>query len=589
MESILASGGNTGLSASDLVWATMMVEAGVAENPPGLADFLGKDLPLMRGAKQINFTVIRENGLSSNSWGVTASKQGDVYVFCRDHMQSMKISLHQSGRQFVAFTEQSREFRTGNDRRWIGWHEPQEYDGPRMVPSFNLFFPSWGLGLTEEVRTQDPQVWEVPQINVPAAESPLATTISFVITNSNLTMPFTDVEGTRLVPFGVLDARPGKKLWLVTRYESEDALKQLAINAIESANADPQINASFVGLADDVTFGMCVDGFNTGGIAFMMPFPATTRIAEGWESRKLIAPWISGPSRQPEPKEGFMASDPITYISVNLTPEVGSNSTLSAIRVVPAGQEGEIVFGRTLNYGEEDSGEGIVLQPGQYLVFPVGSLKITIQDIDQRADVGEDGYAAVANTVWSWLRIGPEPDFGLFQYLFAAARRLDSAHENCQSALLELGALVNESYIKTRERQIRALGRAEAMCVALNRATRMLERLPDKFPISTKLPSSVNSIGPALNSIRDAFEHVDERVFGNARRESIEEALTIFDQDDFMTSGILRYAGYSLDLRSDVLPALIDQRSFIYDVAVEKAGSAKTLNVPLQFDPFMCD
>ena len=163
---------------------------------------------------------------------------------------------------------------------------------------------------------------------------------------------------------------------------------------------------------------------------------------------------------------------------------------------------------------------------------------------------------------------------------------LDSAHEHCQRALLALHAPVNESYIKTQERQIRALGRAEAMCVAFHRATRMLEMLPDRFPISTTLPASVNSIGPALNSIRDAFEHVNERVFGHARRESIEEALTIFDQDEFMTSGILRYAGYSLDLRCEVLPALINQRSFIYDVAVEKAGSAKTLNVPLRFGPF---
>jgi len=415
----------------------------------------------------------------------------------------------------------------------------------------------------------------------------LAATISFIITSSNLTMPFTDDEGNRLVPFGVLDARPGKKLWLVARYEPDDALKQLAISAIEAANADPQMNAHFAEFAEDATFGMCVDGFNAGGIAYMMPFPATAPTSESCKSGKLFLPWTWEPPSQPEPQEGFTAFDPITHISINLTPEVGINSTLSAIRVVPAGQQGGIVFGRTLHHGEEDSGEGIIPQPGQTLVFPVGSLKVSIRDIDQRVDVGEDGYSDMANTVWSWLRLGPKPDFGLFQYLFAAARRLDSAHDNCQSALQEVGRPTNESYIKTRERQIRALGRAEAMCVAFDRATRMLEKLPKRFPISTKTPPSVNSIGTALGSIRDAFEHVDERIFGNAHKESIEEAFTIFDQDDFMKSGILRYAGYSLDLRNDVLPALVEQRSFIYDVAIEKAGSAKTLNVPLRFGPFI--
>ena len=121
-----------------------------------------------------------------------------------------------------------------------------------------------------------------------------------------------------------------------------------------------------------------------------------------------------------------MAIDPITYISINLTPTVGSSSMLSAMRVVPAGQEGDIIFGRTLNSGEKDSGQGIVLELGQTLVFPMGSVKTTIQDIDQRADVGDAGYADVANTVWSWSRIGPQPDFELFQYLFAAGRRLGS-------------------------------------------------------------------------------------------------------------------------------------------------------------------
>ena len=105
MEPVRAGDCNRGLSASDLAWMTMMVKAGTAENPSGLADFIGMGLPLLRRAKQINFSVIRENGLSSNSWGVKASKQGDIYVFCRDHMKTMKISLHQSGQQFVAFTE----------------------------------------------------------------------------------------------------------------------------------------------------------------------------------------------------------------------------------------------------------------------------------------------------------------------------------------------------------------------------------------------------------------------------------------------------------------------------------------------------
>ena len=37
-------------------------------------------------------------------------------IYCRDHMKQMKISLHKSGTQFVAFTEQSDIKMTGNSR-----------------------------------------------------------------------------------------------------------------------------------------------------------------------------------------------------------------------------------------------------------------------------------------------------------------------------------------------------------------------------------------------------------------------------------------------------------------------------------------
>lgn len=245
-------------------------------NPPGLAEFLDQGLPLIRGTKSINFAVMRSNGLSSNSWGVTVSKQNDIYLYCRDHMQDVKVSLHQSGTQYVGFTEQSGLYRLGN-RRWHQWLEAEAYNGPNMVPSFSLFFPSWGLGLTEEVRKEDPKVWDASQVYLPGAESPLATTISLVITNPNLVMPCADIEGNQLVPFGVLDVSPEKSLWLVARYEPEGALKELAIEAIGSANTNPKLLSSLVETTDDRALGLCVDGFTSGGIAFMMPFPVTAR------------------------------------------------------------------------------------------------------------------------------------------------------------------------------------------------------------------------------------------------------------------------------------------------------------------------
>ena len=276
---------------------------------------------------------------------------------------------------------------------------------------------------------------------------------------------------------------------------------------------------------------------------------------------------------------------PIRYMSISIGPNVSANDTLIAVRVVPAGREGNNVIGKTLNYGEPDSGDAITIRSGEKLLFPVGNMKITIQDIDRENSPESDGYAAVSNTIWTWLQVGPSPDLELFRFLVAAARRLDAAHDLCVNAFNNLGSRPGEPVIKTRARIFKALGYAELMCVALNRAIRMIKAIPSKFSISVAKPQTVDAIFPALKDIRDALEHIEERAFAivNARGDQHPDALTIFDQDDFFSHAVLRYANHSLDIRADVVPVLITSRQFIFQIAVEKAGAAKTINKPLEF------
>ena len=170
-------------------------------------------------------------------------------------------------------------------------------------------------------------------------------------------------------------------------------------------------------------------------------------------------------------------------------------------------------------------------------------------------------------------------------FLFAAARRLDTAHDLYVNALNECGDRPDEPFIKTRARIFKALGYAELMCVALNRATRMIKAIPSKFSVSIVVPNTVDAIYPALKEIRDALEHIEERAFEivNVRGDHHADALTIFDHDDFFSSGVIRYANHSLDMRTDVVPTLISSRQFIFDVAVEKSGGAITYNEPIEF------
>jgi hypothetical protein len=61
------------------------------------------------------------------------------------------------------------------------------------------------------------------------------------------------------------------------------------------------------------------------------------------------------------------------------------------------------------------------------------------------------------------------------------------------------------------------------------------------------------------------------------------DALSIFDQTDLLTRGVLTCASHSLDLRSEVLPMLLDARRAAFETAVQVAGPAYVLNVPRRF------
>ena len=86
---------------------------------------VGADLGLPLTTNPINFSAMLENGLSANAWGVCVEKSGDIFIYCRDHMKQVKISLHKSGMQFVAFNKESDIKMTGNSRLSTGVGDPR--------------------------------------------------------------------------------------------------------------------------------------------------------------------------------------------------------------------------------------------------------------------------------------------------------------------------------------------------------------------------------------------------------------------------------------------------------------------------------
>lgn len=235
----------------------------------------------------------------------------------------------------------------------------------------------------------------------------------------------------------------------------------------------------------------------------------------------------------------------VRFLSVNVTPEVGANDLLVAVRVVPAGRDGTKVYGRTLKPGEVDPGVPVTFDPyaGEELHFPPGSVQITIQDVDRMAKPGPDGYATISNTVWTWLIVGAPTAPALFRFLLSASRRLDTAHSLYTQVEAALGSF-SGPYPHQREQAFAALGLSELLCVALGRAVDMLQRIPTQFSVNLQLPGTITGKALALREVRNAFEHIEDRALGNVRGKPDANALSIFDQRDLLTCGVLTYASH---------------------------------------------
>ena len=171
------------------------------------------------------------------------------------------------------------------------------------------------------------------------------------------------------------------------------------------------------------------------------------------------------------------------------------------LRVVPAGRNGNQVYGRTLNIGELDDGNGITLNVGDRLIYPDGSLKITLKDVDKYAQAIPSEYAPITNTVWTWSQIPPHESEKFFNYTLALARRLDQAHALYVQVMQKLDQRQEETGIPARNQAFNALADAESMCLALSRAIRMISNASNKIDLKTSVPPGLQAIEEPVTAI----------------------------------------------------------------------------------------
>ena len=186
-----------------------------------------------------------------------------------------------------------------------------------------------------------------------------------------------------------------------------------------------------------------------------------------------------------------------------------------AIRVVPDGQDGNIIFGRSLSPGEHDDERGIPLDPslGQKLEFRPGSLRFSISDADRLTREEPDGYRQLTPTLWTWLGLDGPANLTAFNYLLATARRLDGTHF-LLSKFWELLTSTPESFAIARERSFEAFALAEILIVALGRVVDLVDGLGTRLQFPTEVPSAVVAHREAVRELRNACEHIEDRALG---------------------------------------------------------------------------
>ena len=233
-----------------------------------------QELPLLQGP--IRFAVVMPDGTTSNSWRVW-TRGGDAYVCCRDNMKEIKINLHQSGKQHIAFRQESGIEMAPGSRFWNQWLEPPKQNP--AVPSFKLLFPPWGMRLTEIDRQQSKamrQKWDRNQILIESDEEHLVA-VSLIVVDSSSRVIFVGDYPHALI--GELPLRPGKKLCVVSGMEPDRGFRSVIEQAIAKIPAYC-FDASLVGQDGDDPLFVCLTGDNADGYAFMvvvpLPLPAET-------------------------------------------------------------------------------------------------------------------------------------------------------------------------------------------------------------------------------------------------------------------------------------------------------------------------
>ena len=276
----------------------------------------------------------------------------------------------------------------------------------------------------------------------------------------------------------------------------------------------------------------------------------------------------------------------ITHISLNTSDEVGdTHGFVFGVRVVPAGREGSVVFGRTLRPGEPDDGQAIELNPrnGEKLRFPGGAIRITLDELDSYAR--DHGYQGATRTLWAWFGFVTGVSEHEFLYGMAAARRLDISqwlHDRIEEILVLLEDQ-QVTGIRRQELLFEVIGAIEVLVIALHRAVKMVSEVAREFDVPSRVPDELIDALPRIASVRHAYEHVEERALGLVRGKPHPDALTGFDFSRFFADGTVQFGDARVVVGDETEELLLKAREHLLLVVAMRCGEVRVNSGDITF------
>jgi hypothetical protein len=187
-----------------------------------------------------------------------------------------------------------------------------------------------------------------------------------------------------------------------------------------------------------------------------------------------------------------------------------------------------------------------------------------------------DGYLPITLALGLWAGLYGVPRGEPYRYLWSAAMRLDTAHRTIERARVEIDAY-HRSPSGAPEDALGILGDVQVAIVALHRAVEMARAIPTLFgPVSVTFPRSVEDKREALEQLRDAYEHIDERARGRIDRAGtvdLREAESLFINAEFgkplIETGTVQYRLWSLDIHDETTSICRAVRKFLHNAYIE--------------------